>query len=514
MKIRLNLWSQLTVVFVTVLVLVTSIMFGLTLRQNSHQIRANSEKILVSEGEQLAIDPQVINALKGGKTNRQLQDHIEKIRNISKFDFIVVMDMAAIRYTHPDSEKIGKHFQGGDEIYSLKGKEHISISKGSLGESLRCFVPVYSETSPKKQIGVVALGLRLQSLTTLINDSQKYYIFILALSLMVGILVSSILTYFLKKQLNNLEPKEITKLFEERNAMLNNTKDIVAVIDMDKKIKLANIAALDFYKLNVNSQNDLINKSLNELLIGNDEIKLEKNTEQLYRLNGQDYIFSCAPIITNNKQVGWIIFLKNISETVSIIDQLSNATAFANILQNQSHEFMNKLHVIYGLVDLKSYDELQIYLNDILQPEKNSFTYNLTFLVKNSQIAGFLTETSEKFTAIAGPIEIEFLSEIPKNYFEQETKTIIRILQYFNQIFLESDSMNLKSLKLLYHKGRLEINYCGFLSEYGENNSSNRFKNQYVNRLLESIDGQLIVENNHENQINIIIETDYRGEKE
>ena len=38
----------------------------------------------------------------------------------------------------------------------------------------------------------------------------------------------------------------------------------------------------------------------------------------------------------------------------------------------QSHEFMNKLHVIYGLADLKAYDELKIYLDDILTPEKSS----------------------------------------------------------------------------------------------------------------------------------------------
>ena len=39
---------------------------------------------------------------------------------------------------------------------------------------------------------------------------------------------------------------------------------------------------------------------------------------------------------------------------------------------------MNKLHVIYGLADLKAYDELKIYLDDILTPEKE-FSHRLSF---------------------------------------------------------------------------------------------------------------------------------------
>ena len=46
--------------------------------------------------------------------------------------------------------------------------------------------------------------------------------------------------------------------------------------------------------------------------------------------------------------------------------------------ETQSHEFMNKLHVIYGLADLKAYDELKIYLDDILTPEKE-FSHRLSF---------------------------------------------------------------------------------------------------------------------------------------
>ena len=61
---------------------------------------------------------------------------------------------------------------------------------------------------------------------------------------------------------------------------------------------------------------------------------------------------------------------------------------YANALRAQSHEFMNKLHVILGLVQLKNYDDLGTYIKDIAiyqQTETNEIINH----VKNSVLAGF-----------------------------------------------------------------------------------------------------------------------------
>ncbi|MCC9746391.1 Two-component sensor histidine kinase, malate, partial [Streptococcus agalactiae] len=37
------------------------------------------------------------------------------------------------------------------------------------------------------------------------------------------------------------------------------------------------------------------------------------------------------------------------------MDQLAHTTAYASALQAQTHQFMNQLHVIYGLADIEYY---------------------------------------------------------------------------------------------------------------------------------------------------------------
>ncbi|MBD5070115.1 two-component system sensor histidine kinase DcuS, partial [Xanthomonas citri pv. citri] len=62
---------------------------------------------------------------------------------------------------------------------------------------------------------------------------------------------------------------------------------------------------------------------------------------------------------------------------------------YANALRAQSHEFMNKLHVILGLVQLKEYDDLGDYIKDIAIQQKSE-TSEIINDVKSSVLAGFL----------------------------------------------------------------------------------------------------------------------------
>ena len=69
-------------------------------------------------------------------------------------------------------------------------------------------------------------------------------------------------------------------------------------------------------------------------------------------------------------------------------NSLSAQQIYASALQSQSHEFMNKMHVIYGLVDLEDYEAPKHYLADLLKPEKE-FAQRLAILVRNPILAGF-----------------------------------------------------------------------------------------------------------------------------
>lgn len=431
MKKKFSLWTLLSLAFVTTLILSISVSYLLVIKNAAKRVKNNEEKLLLATGKQLANDPLVLSHLKKNETSLDLQNHTNQLAKNYQLDFIVVMDMDAIRLTHPDKSKIGKHFKGGDETISLKGEKHISINEGTLGQSLRVFVPVFSED---KQLGVIALGVKMTSLTTMIQQSQKDYQISLIVSLVLSLIVAFCLSLYLKRILLNLEPREIASLLEERNAMLEETKDAVIVIDLNKQVLLANAQAQTLYQYTT-EQTNLIGKSIQELLYYFEQIDLDKKVEQLYQQHGQDYLFSAAPIVVREQKTGYVIFLRNATEALFVTDQLANTTAYASALQSQSHEFMNKLHVIFGLVDLEAYEELGVYLEELLTPEQE-FSRYVALLVKDPMMASFLIGERQKFSEIKTHLQIEIFPEIPLNNSDERTQ-LITIYRYIHYAFLQ-----------------------------------------------------------------------------
>lgn len=435
MRRNLSLWFLLSTAVVASLIVTVSIFYAFIIHQTIRQTRNNEEHLILAIGQQVASEPRVKKALLADEPSTSIQNYSLKISRLYHLDFVVLMDMSSIRLTHPDQSEIGKRFIGGDEKKALRGKIALSVSHGTLGKSLRGFIPVYYH---KKQIGVIALGIKVTSLSNLVAQSRQQYITALVISSLFGLLIALNLAFYLKKQLHDLEPQEIARLLEERDAMLEQSKDAIAIIDSNQRILLANIEAKKIYSREGYDVSTLVGQQIDVLIAHKEQINFNKKREQFYQQNGQDYLFSATPIIVRGNQTGYAVFLRNATEALFVADQLANTTAYASALQSQSHEFMNKLHIIYGLADLKAYDELKIYLQDIIRPEKE-FAHKLALLVRNPVIASFFIGEREKFTEKKTQLKIEFLTEIPANESKKETTAFIELCRYLDHYLLQSE---------------------------------------------------------------------------
>lgn len=88
--------------------------------------------------------------------NEQVSSAVEQIRIINEADYIVVMDMDHIRYSHPVSAMIGQRSEGADEEAAFAEHIYFSEAKGEIGTAVRAFYPVKDQEL--NQIGVVLVG--------------------------------------------------------------------------------------------------------------------------------------------------------------------------------------------------------------------------------------------------------------------------------------------------------------------------------------------------------------------
>ena len=319
-----------------------------------------------------------------------IQAKTEQSRALTQTDFIVIFNMQGVRYSHPDRNKIGQTIVGGDEQRALKGESYTSIAKGTLGDSVRAFKPIMNDKN--QQIGVVLVGQTLQKINHLASRTSQPIWLSLFASLSIAILLAYLLSRNIKKILYGLEPIQMAQLFAERNAIIRTVKEGIVVINRDGLITQINDEEIRILRIPKDKENiiglpvgDFIpNTRLYEVMIsGNAEYDCEQN------INGVVILTNRTPLFVNNALVGAIASFRDMTEVRKLAENLTGVNRYADALRSQSHEFNNKLHVIYGLAFNDNKLELIDYLEEIIGNQQAESKL-VSQYIKDPIIAGFL----------------------------------------------------------------------------------------------------------------------------
>jgi CitB family two-component system sensor histidine kinase MalK len=339
-------------VVVVLSLLVTDVLITQVVTDNTEK---SIEDRAINISRIIAHSPVVIEGLSGERDEKEIQDYTNEIANLTDVRFIVVFDMEGIRKSHPDISEVGKPFVGGDEGPVLQGQEHISTAKGTLGMSLRAFTPVFN--SEGKQVGAVAVGILMNTVQETVATSRSRTYLGIGFGLLVGIIGAIILAKKIKKIMFGLEPAEIAKLLQERNAMLESTREGILAVDSKGIVTLANTEALRLFKQvgipDITGMNieDHIPQAMKDVLkTGQPELDFE------YSLRGVTLFMNTVPIKVNDKILGAISTFRDKTEIKLLAEELSGVKVYAEALRAQTHEFKNKIQVILGMIHMRDYD--------------------------------------------------------------------------------------------------------------------------------------------------------------
>lgn len=170
---------------------------------------------------------------------RLIQPVAEKTRLATGVDYIVVVDMQKIRYSHPIAGRIGRLFEDEDIGPALQSREYVSYARGVQGPSVRAFTPVKIEEGTR-QAGVVVVGVLTPTAGELLRTVHPQIYPSLAVGLAVGLFGSLFLASRIKGAMFGMEPEEIGRLLEERNATFQALGEGVIAIDGQERITLLN----------------------------------------------------------------------------------------------------------------------------------------------------------------------------------------------------------------------------------------------------------------------------------
>ncbi|WP_241241428.1 hypothetical protein [Brevibacterium linens] len=241
---RRVLISQLALVIV-ILTLIT----GVFAWMGARTVTEVTETKALATARTLAIDPDVraaatqASAEHADEPDEQIVESMLAItgdlRDRSGITFAVITDDRGIRLTHPDRSKIG-HKVSTSPDEALAGRENVSHESGTLGETVRAKVPIYSTEDGETVVGEVSVGIFASVLDADVRRELILLGTVAVFALALGGVVSVMLGRRLRRETLGIGPEELAEMARDQGAVLHGLDDGVLGFDTNGKLTLSN----------------------------------------------------------------------------------------------------------------------------------------------------------------------------------------------------------------------------------------------------------------------------------
>ncbi|WP_288877907.1 ATP-binding protein, partial [uncultured Kosakonia sp.] len=142
---------------------------------------------------------------------------------------------------------------------------------------------------------------------------------------------------------------------------------------------------------------------------------------------GRLLLSNTVPVRSQESIIGAICTFRDKTEVSQLMQRLDGMVNYVDALRTTSHEFMNKLHVILGLLNMKRYDKLQEY---VLQTAQNyqSDIGAIQHQIKSPVVAGFLLGKINRAKECGFTLTLADESHVPDNPNEKQVTVLVTVL--------------------------------------------------------------------------------------
>ncbi|ASR49024.1 histidine kinase [Paenibacillus kribbensis] len=363
-------------VFISLLVLVVTGLLGLSFRYMiTSALYEEIGKRALTVANTLAVDAQVRDALEQTDTTQlrlRIKEAVKPVQASSGADFITIADRHLIRQWHVNPERIGTPMLDPMNDKVLQGQSFITESTGSLGRSLRAKTAVYDGQG--KAIGLISVGFLMTDVEQNIRTYTYAWLWFMVGALMIGMLGSLLIARRVRRELHGLEPVEIGRLYQEKQAILESIGEGIIAVNRSGQVTLANPQAIRLLGLPPETTIDgcelrhlpgaagkladvlvadfIVNsekmKPGQEQLVFNEEIEVQQRVVVVSRVPIKD---------RSGQRMGTVASLRDKTELLRMTRQLTEVKDYAEMLRSQTHEYTNRLYLISGLIQLECYNE-------------------------------------------------------------------------------------------------------------------------------------------------------------
>ncbi|WP_394160297.1 sensor histidine kinase [Galactobacter valiniphilus] len=319
-----------------------------------------------------------------------LQAAAEAYRASADLLFVVMTDEHGLRLTHPTPELIGSRVSTDPQ--ALDGHEVVLQERGTLGDSVRAKVPVYSpevnpatllpgESAEPEVVGEVSVGLSVKAVSAEAGAALWPLAGVAALALGLAGLAAWWLAHRLRRGTLGLGPEEISTLARNQEAVLHGVAEGVVGLAPDGSVTVINGAARDMLgSEDAAAWPDAVRRAVASGAVG--PLRLP--------VGGRVLVLARRPVALDGRDLGSVLTLRDLTDVEDLGMRLEGVETMAQALRVQRHEFANRLHTLGGLLAAGEVDDASAYLRGITGVAPVGAHAPGLELVADSYLAAFL----------------------------------------------------------------------------------------------------------------------------
>ncbi|WMJ84668.1 ATP-binding protein [Oscillospiraceae bacterium LTW-04] len=333
----------------------------MTLQFSLSSLQTKIENGLTSTARTLAESQMIRQSLKDGSCPEELITYLDNmVAQTQDLDVVTVANTSSIRLYHVVHSRIGQRFVGGDEGPALAGEAYIVDGVGTLGHQRRAFYPVFDEEG--HGMGFVMASTTMSRINELRNHIISTYMQLAWLVMLATLLVAGLLSLLIRRILLGYGPEEFVHSYLTQNEVINNLNEGIISVDERGMIQLVNRAAVQMLGL----RPELLEGKMIDALIrdetGESLVLSRRKNVPTTRPN----ILCCnIPKNEEDKNIGTTLILTDKTEAMQTAEQLNGTRHIVSALRANTHEFMNKLQVISGLLQMGRQKDALVYISNI-----------------------------------------------------------------------------------------------------------------------------------------------------
>ncbi|MBB2986636.1 sensor histidine kinase [Terracoccus luteus] len=245
-------------------------------------------------------------------------------------------------------------------------------------------------------VGVVAVVRTYPSVWDNLAQAMPNLLTYMGIASLLGVVGSLLLARRVKQQTLGLEPREITGLVEQREAVLHGIKEGLLAVDLTGRVTQVNDEAATLLGI---PQMDSEGRMLRDLDPTGRLSALfdhpEPVVDRVMSFGTHAVAVNLRPVRTHGRLIGHVATLRDRTELLELQRELDLTRSTTDSLRTQAHEFSNRMHVVSGLIELGEYDDVRSYIQRISADEEQ-LTARVTSLVADPAVAAMLLAKSRQ----------------------------------------------------------------------------------------------------------------------